>query len=335
MRRSKNQPYNPKKKKFYNPHIEDAKRTIKDAFLWKVGYFNDPNDETKVPSAFIPPEKKDPLDPSLPSATWINHSTYLIKAEGQTILTDPIWGKRCSPLNFLGPLRKHTPPLALEELGEVDHVLISHNHYDHLDRKTVLNLHRLYPNIQWWVPLGVKKWFKKLGISQVEEFGWWEDHTFISPKDSSLEITLTAVPTQHFSGRTARDSWTTLWVGWVMELTRNSKTKRLYFVGDTGYNDFDFKAIGEKWPHMDLSLIPIGTYVPRKFMSPVHIDPESAVKIHMDVSSKQSLGMHWGTFNLSDEDTFRPPYDLFLALEKEKIDPLQFLAVLPGKEVNW
>ena len=331
----KNQPYDPVKKQFYNPHIQDAKRTIKDAILWKVGYFDDAKDETKVPSTFTPPEHTAPLDPSLPNATWINHSTFLINIEGVTLLTDPIWGKRCSPFKFIGPVRKHTPSVDLAELKKVDHVLISHNHYDHLDKKTVLKLHKLYPDIQWWVPLGVKKWFTKLGITQVKELGWWEEMSFITPKDPSLKISLTAVPTQHFSGRGPRDSWKSLWLGWVVEFTRESNTKRLYFVGDTGYNEYDFKAIGDKWPHMDLSLIPIGTYIPRKFMSPVHIDPEQAVKIHQDVGSKQSLGMHWRTFNLSDEETFRPPYDLFLALSKENIDPLEFLAVSPGKVVNW
>jgi N-acyl-phosphatidylethanolamine-hydrolysing phospholipase D len=331
----KNQPYDPVKKRFYNPHIQDTKRRVKDAILWKVGHFDDPKDEKKVPSTFTPPEHNTPLDPSLPNATWINHSTFLINIEGVTLLTDPIWGKRCSPFNFLGPVRKHTPSIDLAELKKVDHVLISHNHYDHLDKKTVIQLHKLYPDIQWWVPLGVKKWFTKLGITQVQELGWWEEISFINPKDPLLELSLTAVPTQHFSGRGPRDSWKSLWLGWVVEFTKNSNTKRLYFVGDTGYNEYDFKAIGDKWPHMDLSLIPIGTYIPRKFMSPVHIDPEQAVKIHQDVCSKKSLGMHWRTFNLSDEETFRPPYDLFLALNKKNIDPREFLAVLPGKAVNW
>ena len=335
MHFDKHQPFNPVKKQFFNPHIEDPKRTLKDAILWKTGHFNDVKDETRVPASFTPFLFEQVIDHTLPMATWINHSTFLIEAEGLTILTDPIWGKRCSPLRFLGPARKHTPPVELEDLKKVDHVLISHNHYDHLDRKTVTKLHKLHPNIQWWVPLGVKKWFSKLGIRNVEEFGWWEERTFTSQTDANLKITLTAVPTQHFSGRTLRDSWSSLWVGWVMELSRENSTKRLYFVGDTGYNEFDFKAIGKKWPNMDLSLIPIGTYVPRKFMSPVHIDPDSAVKIHQDVNSKLSLGMHWKTFNLSDEDTFRPPYDLEVALERESIEKEKFLAVLPGNKINW
>ncbi len=330
-----NQPYDPKKKVFVNPYIKDTKRTIKDALLWKVGYFDEIREKTQMPPHFIAPIKKEPIDPSKPKATWINHSTYLIHIEGTNILTDPIWGRRCSPLSFLGPIRRHAAPLELEDLQKVDHVLISHNHYDHLDKKTVLTLHKLYPTIQWWVPLGVKKWFRQLGILQVEEFGWWEKSPTIPLKNSSTSMQLTAVPTQHFSGRSLKDKDKTLWVGWVAEFSKEKETKRLYFVGDTGYNEFDFKAIGEKWSHMDLSLIPIGSYVPRKFMGTVHIDPKQAVQIHKEVSSKLSLGMHWRTFRLSDEESFRPPYDLFLALQEEGINPMQFIAPPPGHPVNW
>lgn len=329
------QPYDPIKKRFINPHIKDEKRTLKDAILWKMGYFNDKADLPQMPSYFSPTLPKEPAVDSSPRALWINHSTFFLKIEGVHFLTDPIWGKRCSPVNFFGPIRRHSPGLELQELGHVDHVLISHDHYDHLDKQTVLELHRLYPTIRWWVPLGVKKWFLNLGIMLVEELGWWESLDFTSPTDPSLQLTFTAVPTQHFSGRTIKDRWTTLWVGWVVDILGKELSKRLYFVGDTGYNEVDFKAIGQRWPHMDLSLIPIGSYVPRKFMSPVHIDPWQAVQIHKEVGSKQSIGMHWRTFKLSDEGAFRPPYDLSVALQKEGINPMHFLAIPPGHEINW
>jgi N-acyl-phosphatidylethanolamine-hydrolysing phospholipase D len=319
-----NQPYDPIRKRFINPHIKDEKRTIKDALLWKLGYFDDRKEESRLPFQFQYPIPQDPLDPCHPFAIWVNHSTFFIQVDGLHFLTDPIWGRRCSPVDFLGPVRKHPPALELHNLKKVDHVLISHNHYDHLDRRTVLALHKFYPNIQWWVPLGVKKWFLRLGITQVQELGWWESL-------SHNGIHFTAVPTQHFSGRTLKDTWKTLWLGWVVE----TQSKRFYFVGDTGYNPFDFKSIGKKWPYMDLSLIPIGSYLPKKFMSPVHIDPFHAVQIHQEVSSKQSIGMHWCTFKLSDEDAFRPPYDLFLALQEQKIDPRSFLAIPPGHGINW
>lgn len=313
-----------RKQRFTNPHISDAKRTLKDALLWKIGHFDDPEDLPPMPPHFVPSLLPEPLNKDLPSALWVNHSTFFLKIDGVHFLTDPVWGKRCSPIAFLGPVRRHTATLELKDLEKVDHVLISHNHYDHLEKKTVLELHKLYPNIQWWVPLGVKKWFTKLGIKKVQELGWWESASFDGFK-------ITGVPSQHFAGRNLWDTWNTLWLGWVVE----SKTKRFYFVGDTGYNPFDFKSIGEKWSHMDLSLIPIGSYTPRKFMGPVHIDPAQAVEIHKEVSSIRSIAMHWGTFNLSDEERFRPPYDLLVALQKEGIDPLTFLAIPPGHEINW
>ena len=326
--------YDPVRKRFINPHLQEDKRTLKDVLLWKLGYFDQKGESTLVPEGFLPFHREGPLYATLPKATWINHSTFFIQVYDTHLLTDPIWGKRCSPIPFLGPIRRHMPPLQLEELQRVDHVLISHNHYDHLDKYTVLRLHALYPQIHWWVPLGIKKWFTRLGIPNVSEQGWWESIQFSSPK-SSCQIEFTAVPAQHFSGRRPSDLCSTLWSGWVVTFQHKEQCKRLYFVGDTGYNPFDFTQIGATWSHMDLSLIPIGSYVPRKFMSPVHIDPAQAVQIHKDVRSKQSLGMHWRTFKLSDEALFSPPYDLLLALQKKQIAPQEFLALLPGHAINW
>lgn len=317
--------YDAKQKIFINPHIEDHKRTLKDALLWKMGHFDDHAEEKSCPKDFLFPLPAAPIDPSSPQATWINHSTYFLQINGLHFLTDPIWSQRCSPLPGIGPIRKHIPPLSMEDLKRVDHVLISHNHYDHLDKATVLALHALYPTICWWVPLGVKEWFVKLGILSVQELDWWDS------KGVGSELRFTAVPCQHFSGRSLHDTWKSLWTGWVVEV----EGKRLYFVGDTGYNPIDFVTIGKKFSSMDLSLIPIGSYLPRKFMSPVHIDPAQAVRIHQEVGSKKSLGMHWKTFNLSDEATMRPPYDLFLALQKENLSPENFLAPLPGHVINW
>ncbi len=329
------QPWDLKKKRFFNPHIVDDKRKIKDALLWKMGYFDDSLDLSQRPPNFQYPLRPISAGSSHPKALWINHSTFFIKINGVHLLTDPIWGKRCSPVSFLGPIRKHQAPLSIEDLEKVDHVLISHNHYDHLDKQTVMQLHKLYPNIHWWVPLGVKKWFLNIGITSVKELGWWESFPIHCSTNASNTLQFTAVPAQHFSGRGLQDTGKTLWAGWVVEFFEPSSIKRLYFVGDTGYNPVDFKAIGEKWSHMDLSLIPIGSYIPRRFMSPVHIDPWQAVKIHQEVSSKQSIGMHWNTFRLSDEEIDRPPYDLFQALTQANLDPLTFLAVPPGFEVAW
>ncbi len=322
-----------RKGRYCNPHIRDTKRSLFDALLWKTGFYDDREKPEPIPQGFTYPLPKEKFDSSCPSAVWINHSTFLVKVHGLHVLTDPIWSDRCSPFPFLGPLRRHAPAMDLGHLGHLDFVLISHNHYDHLDKKTVLELHRRYPNACWCVPTGVKSWFLRQGISCVEEMGWWEDKTFSLSQDHHLKIT--SVPSQHFSGRSLQDMNKTLWCGWVFESSMSQNRKRLYFVGDTGYNPIDFCQIGKLWRSMDLSLIPIGSYVPRQFMAPVHIEPKQAVAIHQEVGSKLSLAIHWKTFRLSDELMDQPPYDLYRTLQKEGIDPLSFLAPPPGYEVNW
>lgn len=308
---------------YHNPHQRDDRRSLFDFILWKVGYYDDPVPPPLIPESFVYPLPQE-LDLTQPTALWINHSTFLIEVGGVRFLTDPIWSERCSPLPGVGPIRRHPPSYRLEELPPIHYVLISHDHYDHLDKPTVKKLAQMFPKIVWLVPTGVKKWFTTWGICNVSECGWWEKRDFPG-------LVATCVPAQHFSGRRGFDTNWTLWGGWVIEVAG----KRFYFVGDTGYNSHDFKKIGEKWEFMDLSLIPIGSYSPRAFMSPVHIDPVDAVKIHQAVHSVKSIAMHWNTFHLSDEPRKQPPYDLFLALKAAGIDPLAFLAIDPGYVVNW
>jgi N-acyl-phosphatidylethanolamine-hydrolysing phospholipase D len=325
-----------KNNRFLNPHIEQIRRGLFDFILWKIGYFNDQDTERPFPADFFYPLPQHPINEEEPYAVWINHCTYLIHIEGINILTDPIWSQRCSPFSFFGPKRRHLPALTLNELPPIHIVFISHNHYDHLDKKTVLALHARYPDIIWLVPLGVREWFLNLGISKVFEKGWWQEIFLNLIGESQINLKATAVPAQHFSGRKGFDLNRSLWVGWVMEFYKGRDIyKRCYFVGDTGYNPFDFKKIGDRWHFMDLSLIPIGTYVPRRFMSPMHIEPQHAVHIHQEVGSKLSLAMHWKTFHLSDEPLNRPPYDLFLALQEHNLSPYSFLAIDPGMKINW
>ncbi|HSW87405.1 MAG TPA: MBL fold metallo-hydrolase [Rhabdochlamydiaceae bacterium] len=328
--------FSKKNKRFKNPHIDKIHRGLFDVILWKSGYYKDAKTWPKPPEAFTYPVPETPLNKQHPQVMWINHCTFLITIDNVNILTDPIWSNRCSPFSFLGPIRRHHPSLKLEELPKIDYVLISHNHYDHLDKNTVEWLKKKNPEITWFVPTGVKKWFTERGIEKVIELSWWEEATVKHPDNSELNIKATAVPTQHFSGRSPLDINQTLWAGWVLDFERKTRPpKRLYFVGDTGYNQHDFKNIGEKFGYMDLSLIPIGTYLPIQFMSPVHIQPGDSVKIHKEVGSQLSIGMHWKTFNLSDEPLNQPPYDLLLALEKEHINPASFLALEPGRVINW
>lgn len=312
--------------RYVNPHQNDSKRNFWHFLLWRLGYYDDQR-RGELHSDFVFPRFVIDYDPNKPHVTWINHSSFLISLNGLNFLTDPIWNDRPSPVNFCGPKRRHKPGIRLEDLPKIDYVLISHDHYDHLDKPTVKRLVHLFPHIHWIVPEGVKRWFLKENIYKVDEHQWWEER-HLSP-----HLKITAVPAQHFSGRRGYDLNKTLWLGWVVEDLQLGK--RFYFVGDTGYNGHDFKSIGERWGSFDLSMIPIGSYVPRRFMSPVHIEPKDAVRIHQEVGSKLSLAMHWKTFRLSDEPMQQPPYDLYQSLQERKIDPSQFRVLEPGVKLNW
>ena len=322
-----------KGRRFSNPHIDNTKRTLLDVALWQLGIYNDKRMPKPPPKTFRYPNSKRKPRKNTPKVTWINHCTFLVNVDGLNLLTDPIWSDRCSPLPFLGPKRRHETPLALENLPAIDLVLISHDHYDHLDKQTVLRLHEQNPGITWVVPLGLKRWFQRLGIKQVVELEWWQETEL---GIQGQEVVITAVPTQHFSGRTIFDKNRSLWTGFVIDFIRPKKReKRLYFVGDTGYNRKDFKKIGEEFGEMDLSLIPIGTYVPKDFMDPVHVNPKQSAAIHEEVGSRLSVGMHWKTFRLSGEELNQPPYDLYCALERKGIDPKSFRVLAPGQSINW
>jgi len=215
-------------------------------------------------------------------------------------------------------------------------VLISHNHYDHLDKKTVKLLHRYQPDILWIVPKGLKTWFKRRGVHNVKELSWWEEFVIDHGIDK-VHLTITGVPSQHNSGRTLFDTNRSLWLGYVVRFTSSSKgkSKHCYFVGDTAYNPYDFKKIGKVFPSIDLCLCPIGTYAPGPFMRTVHSSPEDAVAIHQDVNAKFSLAMHWRTFQLAFEPLSRPPYDLYLAMKQKGLNPEKFIPLNPGERVNW
>ena len=236
------------------------------------------------------------------TATWIGHSTVLLQIAGVNILTDPMFGERASPLSFAGPKRVVPPTPDLDQLPHIDIVLISHNHYDHLDVGSVERLARQPGGPpRYYVPLGLKPWFADLGIV-ADEMDWWD-----ARDDSGLKIHF--VPSQHWSARTLWDRDETLWGGFVVEHPRF----RLIYTGDTGYSR-DFADIQRRFPSFDLALIPIGAYEPRWFMAPQHVDPEEAVRIHQDLHASQSLGVHWGTFVLTDEPLDEPPRRLARAL---------------------
>ena len=298
-----------KYKKYVNPFKKNDHRNFYNWLGFCMGLYNDRAPRPTVPQNFQYPQKNHELKEHLPHVTWINHSTFLIEVDGLRILTDPIWSNRCSPISFVGPKRQHAPGKLMDELPKIDFVFISHNHYDHLDRSTVRALNKKFPKITWKVPKGLKKWFKRMKVENVLEFDWWDSH-----KLDKNNMTITAVPSQHFSGRHPFNVNMSPWNGYVIEFHNMDKT--LYFAGDTGYNNIHFNEIGNKFSDIDLSLIPIGAYSPKKFMQAVHVSPDEAVHIHREINSKLSVGSHHSTFSLkkkcislSKEKMHQPPFD--------------------------
>lgn len=234
--------------------------------------------------------------------TWIGHDTFLVQWGGLNLLTDPIFSARASPLSFAGPRRLVPPALAFETLPPIDVVLVSHNHYDHLDAPTIKRLIGTFPDTHFVVPAGLRGWFTRRGAQRVVELEWWQGATLGT-------LTLTAVPAQHFSGRSLRDRNHTLWCGFIVE----AAGRKLYFAGDTGYSR-DFADIGARCAPIDAALIPIGAYEPRWFMRAMHVNPEDAVRIHQDIGARLSVAMHWGTFRLTTEALDEPPRRLATAV---------------------
>ena len=251
--------------------------------------------------------------------TFVNHSTFLIQVAGLNILTDPVWSKRVSPFQFAGPKRMRPPGLNMDQLPQIDLILLSHNHYDHLDLPTVQKLvgeHQ--PKIV--TPLGVGQFIKGRAGGEATDLDWWETFAF------SDEVKISAVPAQHFSGRGILDRDATLWCGYMID----TPGQKIYFAGDSGYGSF-FKTIGERHPDIDLALLPIGAYAPVWFMSPIHTTPEEAAKIHMEVNAKQSVASHFGTFPLAYEGMKEAQTGLQAALQKFGIPAEQFWVLEEGE----
>jgi N-acyl-phosphatidylethanolamine-hydrolysing phospholipase D len=265
-----------------------------------------------------------PATPNLqanPSVTWVGHATVLLRVGGLSVLTDPQFSQRASPLSFAGPKRVVPPVPALHELPHIDAVVVSHNHYDHLDHDSVARLaEQAGGSPRFFVPLGLKDWFARRGIHDVVELDWWESLDF-----RGLKIDF--VPVQHWSKRTLTDANQTLWGGWVIRHPELS----FFFAGDTGYSK-DFADIRARFGGFDLAAIPIGAYAPRWFMQIMHLDPAEAVRVHQDVNARQSLAIHWGTFaNLTDESLYEPPLKLFEERKKAGLADDAFLVLRHGE----
>ena len=264
--------------------------------------------------------KKIDLDNDNNYSIWIGHSTFLIKKDDLTILTDPIFSERASPFKRFGPKRLIPPALNISELPKIDVVTVSHNHYDHLDIRSLKILHELNPDIIFLIPKGDKNIFDKRNIKNVFEFEWWQNFMI-----QNVEFTFT--PVQHWSARGLFDKNDSLWGGWYIK----NKDYSIYHAGDTGYSN-DFITTKEKLGSPKYSFIPIGAYEPEWFMAASHVNPEDAIKIMLDLESEYSFGMHWGTFTLTDEDTTEPKIRLNEALKKANLN--NFKTIVPGQIIR-
>lgn len=265
---------------------------------WRFG-FSDSEEKPRKAGTYTPVYADPDLtaihnpDPSKIQITWVGHATFLIQVAGVNILTDPIWSDRASPISFMGPKRLARPGLAWTDLPPIDLALISHTHYDHLDRPTVTKLGN---TPRYLVPTNVGSWFASIGISNTREMSWWQSEIV-------KQLKITFVPANHWSKRNLWGTSGAGWGGFIIE----SAAGTIYFAGDTGKHASYFKEIGERFPNIDLALIPIGAYYPQWIFGRFHVDPHDAVRIHKEVGAKHSIGMHWGTFKLTEEPMDEPP----------------------------
>ncbi|HEX6640174.1 MAG TPA: MBL fold metallo-hydrolase, partial [Thermoanaerobaculia bacterium] len=264
-------------------------------------------DEQREPIAPIPVVRRTARDYATPPAsglraTWIGWASVLVEIDGRVVLTDPVWSERCSPSTLVGPKRFHEPPIALDELPHVDVVVISHDHYDHLDMPVVRALAKR--GTHFAVPLGIGAHLKRWNVpaAQIHELDWRESVSING-------LSLTSTPARHYSGRNPRHGNETLWSSWVIAGPRH----RFFFSGDSGYSQH-FAAIGAAYGPFDLTLIKIGASDPT--WEEIHMKPEDAIRTHQDVRGRVLLPIHWATFNLGFH-AWRDPPDRALAAAKK------------------
>jgi len=236
--------------------------------------------------------------------TWVGHSTFVVQLPGLTLITDPVWGRRASPFAGLGPSRFVPAVPRLEDLPPADAVLLSHDHFDHLDRPTVDALYERYGNdLVWVTPLGFRSWLHGRGVRAVHERDWWQDVDL--PGGAYRAVCL---PARHWTRRTPGGTNRRLWASWaVVPAVDGDEEFRVYFGGDSGYGPA-FREVGAAFGPFDASLLPIGAYEPRWFMEPAHMDPEEAVRAFSDLGARGAfIAAHWGTFRLTDEPPLEPP----------------------------
>jgi L-ascorbate metabolism protein UlaG (beta-lactamase superfamily) len=302
-------------KTFFNPG-EPSGRGLRDLLKWKLNAHPVPwPRRVEVAPKPVPPA---PVGDGV-VATWVGHSTFVLRTASAVILTDPVFSDRASPVPWMGPRRAAAPGVEFDAVPRVDLVLLSHDHYDHCDLPTLRRLARR-DNPVVVAPLGHRSLLARAGFSRIVELDWWESHAGVP----GTEVTL--VPARHWSRRSPFGTDTRLWGGFMVR----SGGRLAYFAGDSGYREGLFIEIGRRCGAPDLALLPIGAYEPRWFMSDAHMNPAEAVRAHREVGARRSLAMHWGTFQLTDEG-FDDPVKALKAARGEADD---FAVLAPGESAS-
>jgi L-ascorbate metabolism protein UlaG (beta-lactamase superfamily) len=277
---------------------------------------------TKWPSRVpVEPQRPPKPGPGEVVVTFIGHATFLVQTDSASVLIDPVYYERASPLAFAGPRRARAPGVRFDDLPPISLVLLSHNHYDHCDLGTLRLLEeRFHPPVV--TPRGNRRLLRSAGISQIEELDWWE-------RSSTAPLPITVTPAQHFSARGPFDRNRALWGGFLIE----AGGLRILHAGDSGYGPH-FRQIAEGLGRIDLALLPIGAYEPRWFMKDIHMNPAEAVQAHLDLGARQSIAMHYGTFQLTPEGIDEPVHELARALPERGVPEDRFKTLDVGDSVR-
>lgn len=302
--------------RFFNPGQASTDRSAAEIWRWKRSERPAPWPASVPITPAAPRMREDGL-----VITMIGHVTLLIQVAGRNILTDPVWSDRASPVSFAGPKRVTAPGIRFEDLPPIDTVLISHNHYDHLDIASLRRLQADHAPVMV-MPLGNDAIVARAVPNARIRVGDWHDRIMLG---DDAAVTLT--PATHWSSRGLRDRRMALWAGFWIDVAGRS----IWFAGDTGYGDGAvFRDMAVRHGSPDVALIPIGAYAPRWFMAAQHVDPAGAVQIFRDIGGRRALGIHWGTFQLTDEPREEPRDELADALALAEIDAERFVAAEPG-----
>uniref|UniRef100_A0A1I7YSN7 N-acetylphosphatidylethanolamine-hydrolyzing phospholipase D n=2 Tax=Steinernema glaseri TaxID=37863 RepID=A0A1I7YSN7_9BILA len=300
--------------------------------IWKWKFTEE--DNSQLPSAEVIEKTLPVVKPNFDAgnsslaATWLGHATVLVQLDSINFITDPVWSHRASPLSIAGPKRYRPPPVEIKDLPQINFGVISHNHYDHLDANAVADISRRFPDMDWFVPMGLKSWMESTVYSKKErihEMNWGESASLVI---NGKPITVYCIPAQHWSQRGVFDKFKTLWSGWAVV----GPNRRFYYTGDTGYCEEEFAKLGMNLGPFDLSAIPIGCYAPRWFMKPQHINGEEAVQIHLKTDSKHSMAIHWGTYAMGSNEAYdEPPKKLQEAVVAAGLTEKEFFSLKHGE----